>query len=77
MGPERANEGPHGDECLAPRLVCVASVNMRTTAAYQHTHMRQQLLQDILLQRSWPHGTGAAMQVLFDSRNVGSPIVCP
>lgn len=68
---------PHGDDVWQPRLVCVASIQMRTTATYQHTHMRQQLLQGILLERSWPHGTGAAMQVLIDSRNAGSPILCP
>jgi hypothetical protein len=40
---------------------------MRTTAAYQHTHMREQLLQGILLERSWPHGTGAMMRILISS----------
>jgi len=77
MGPDERTEEPHGDDCLAPRLVCVASIHKRTTATYQHTHMRQQLLQGILLERSWPHGTGAATQVLVDSRNAGSPILCP
>ena len=62
---------PHGDDCLAPRLVCVASRHMRTTAAYQHTHMRQQLLQGILLGRSWPHGTGAETQVLIELPQCG------
>jgi hypothetical protein len=50
---------------------------MRTTGTYQHTHMCQRLLQGILLERSWPHGAGKKMQVLIDSRNAGSPILCP
>jgi hypothetical protein len=50
---------------------------MRTMATYQHTHMCQQLLQGILLKRSWPHGTGAMMQVLIDCRNAGAFILCP
>jgi len=50
---------------------------MRTTAAYQHTHMREQLLQGILLERSWPHGTGAMMRFLIDSRDAGTFILCP
>jgi hypothetical protein len=45
---------------------------MRTTGTYQHTHMYQQLLQGILLERSWPHGIGTKMQVLIDSRSAGS-----
>ena len=50
---------------------------MRTTATYQHTHMYQQLMQGILLERSWPHGVGAMMQVLIDSRNAGTFILFP